>query len=63
MNYDSVLYRAKVSDSTTAVGSSAAWFKISEMGMPSSNPDYWATGESETFALKLALSIRYRGLE
>jgi len=37
------IYMAKVSDSTTAVGSSAAWFKVSEMGMPSSNPDYWAT--------------------
>ncbi|KZT43360.1 hypothetical protein SISSUDRAFT_1057764 [Sistotremastrum suecicum HHB10207 ss-3] len=37
------IYLAKVSDATSAVGSSAAWFKISEMGLPSSNPDYWAT--------------------
>ncbi|RPD54907.1 glycoside hydrolase family 61 protein [Lentinus tigrinus ALCF2SS1-7] len=37
------VYMAKVSDATTAVGSSAAWFKVSEMGLPSSNPDYWAT--------------------
>lgn len=34
---------AKVTDATTAVGSSASWFKINEMGLPSSNPDYWAT--------------------
>ncbi|KAH7913109.1 glycoside hydrolase family 61 protein [Hygrophoropsis aurantiaca] len=37
------VYMAKVSDATTAVGSSAAWFKVSEMGLPSDNPDYWAT--------------------
>ncbi|KAI0043673.1 carbohydrate-binding module family 1 protein [Auriscalpium vulgare] len=37
------IYLAKVSDATTAVGSSAGWFKISEMGLPSSDPDYWAT--------------------
>jgi len=37
------IYLAKVSDSSTAVGSSSSWFKISEMGLPSSNPDYWAT--------------------
>ncbi|KAI5120061.1 hypothetical protein M0805_007811 [Coniferiporia weirii] len=36
-------YMAKVSDATTAVGSSAGWFKISEMGLPSNNPEYWAT--------------------
>ena len=40
------IYMAKVDDATTAVGSSAAWFKVSEMGMPSNNPDYWATGKS-----------------
>ena len=36
-------YMAKVDDATTAVGSSASWFKISEMGLPSNNPEYWAT--------------------
>lgn len=34
---------AKVSDALSAVGSEAAWFKISEMGLPSSSPDYWGT--------------------
>ena len=34
---------AKVDDATTAVGSSANWFKVDEMGMPSNNPDFWAT--------------------
>ena len=34
---------AKVDDATSAVGSSASWFKVDEMGLPSSNPDYWAT--------------------
>ncbi|KZT43365.1 hypothetical protein SISSUDRAFT_1057768 [Sistotremastrum suecicum HHB10207 ss-3] len=37
------IYLAKVADASSAVGSSAAWFKISEMGLPSSDPDYWAT--------------------
>ncbi|KAI0641488.1 glycoside hydrolase family 61 protein [Trametes meyenii] len=37
------IYMAKVSDATSAVGSSAQWFKVSEMGLPSNNPDYWAT--------------------
>ncbi len=39
------IYMAKVDDATSAVGSSAKWFKAAEMGMPSNNPDYWATGE------------------
>ena len=38
---------AKVEDATTAVGSSAAWFKVSEIGIPSNNPDYWGTGTFE----------------
>ncbi|KAL1948857.1 hypothetical protein VTO73DRAFT_10663 [Trametes versicolor] len=37
------IYMAKVDDATSAVGSSAKWFKAAEMGMPSNNPDYWAT--------------------
>ncbi|GJJ15529.1 hypothetical protein Clacol_009807 [Clathrus columnatus] len=37
------VYMAKVANASTAVGSAAAWFKIDEMGLPSSNPDYWAT--------------------
>lgn len=32
-----------MSNAATAVGSSASWFKINEMGLVSSNPDYWAT--------------------
>ena len=39
------IYMAKVDDATSAVGSDADWFKVDEMGLPSSNPDYWATGE------------------
>ena len=39
------IYMAKVDDATTAVGSSASWFKVSDMGLPSNSPDYWATGE------------------
>lgn len=38
-----LIYMAKVTDATSAVGSSASWFKISEMGLPSNNPEYWAT--------------------
>ncbi|KAF9002886.1 glycoside hydrolase family 61 protein H [Cyathus striatus] len=37
------IYMAAVSDATSAVGSSSNWFKISEMGLVSSNPDYWAS--------------------
>ena len=36
------MYLSKVDDATTAVGSSAGWFKIDEMGLASNNPDYWA---------------------
>lgn len=36
-------YMAKVDDATTAVGASANWFKIAEMGLPSNSPEYWAT--------------------
>jgi cellulase len=38
-----IVYMAKVSNATTAVGSSASWFKVSEIGLPSSAPDYWGT--------------------
>ena len=34
---------AKVDDARTTVGSSAKWFKVAEMGLPSSSPDYWGT--------------------
>ncbi|KAJ3742536.1 glycosyl hydrolase family 61-domain-containing protein [Lentinula detonsa] len=37
------IYLASVEDATTADGSSASWFKISEIGLPSDNPDYWGT--------------------
>lgn len=43
---------AKVSDATTAVGSDADWFKVQEIGLPSSSPDYWGTGEYSPHALK-----------
>ncbi|KAL0961419.1 hypothetical protein HGRIS_006365 [Hohenbuehelia grisea] len=36
-----IMYLAKVSDARTAVGSSASWFKINEMGLVSNNPDYF----------------------
>ncbi|KAJ3868267.1 glycosyl hydrolase family 61-domain-containing protein [Lentinula novae-zelandiae] len=37
------IYLAPVDDATTADGPSASWFKISEIGLPSDNPDYWGT--------------------
>ena len=40
----SQVYMAKVDDATKAVGSDASWFKVAEIGLPSSNPDYWGTG-------------------
>ncbi|KAL0959876.1 hypothetical protein HGRIS_011545 [Hohenbuehelia grisea] len=36
-----IIYLAKVSDAKTAVGSSAKWFKVSQMGLVSNNPDYF----------------------
>ncbi len=33
---------AAVNDATTAVASSANWFKVSESGLVSNSPDYWA---------------------
>lgn len=41
LNYLQV-YMAAVSDARTAVGSSANWFKVSEGGLVSRNPAYWA---------------------
>ncbi|KAK7676808.1 hypothetical protein QCA50_020214 [Cerrena zonata] len=38
-----IIYMAKVDDATSAVGSDASWFKVAEIGLPSSNPDYWGT--------------------
>ncbi|KAI8974883.1 glycosyl hydrolase family 61-domain-containing protein [Trametes punicea] len=38
-----IVYMAKVDDALTAVGSSANWFKVAEIGLPSNNPDYWGT--------------------
>ena len=37
------VYMAKVDDAASADGSSAGWFKVDEMGLPSNNPEYWAT--------------------
>ncbi|KAI0033486.1 glycoside hydrolase family 61 protein H [Vararia minispora EC-137] len=37
------VWLAAVPNALSAVGSSSAWFKIAEMGMPSDSPDYWAT--------------------
>lgn len=34
---------AAVTDATTAVGADANWFKVSEMGMVSNNPDYFGS--------------------
>lgn len=36
------IYMASVSDAKTAVASSAGWFKVSQSGLVSDNPDYWA---------------------
>lgn len=43
---------AKVDDATSAVGYEQSWFKIEDMGMPSNNPDYWATGKCIEFREK-----------
>ncbi|KZV93254.1 hypothetical protein EXIGLDRAFT_674276 [Exidia glandulosa HHB12029] len=37
-----MIYLAKVSNAATAVGASSNWFKISEGGLMSNNPDYFA---------------------
>ncbi|KAF8988416.1 glycosyl hydrolase family 61-domain-containing protein, partial [Cyathus striatus] len=36
------VYMSKVADAKTAVGSSSDWFKVSESGLVSNNPVYWA---------------------
>jgi len=38
-----LVYMAKVSNATTAVGYESSWFKVAEMGLPSNNPEYWGT--------------------
>lgn len=37
------VYMAGVDDATTAVGANADWFKVSEMGLVSNNPDYFGS--------------------
>ena len=37
------VYMAKVDDASTDPGYDAGWFKVSEMGLPSNNPEYWAS--------------------
>ncbi|KAH8828785.1 glycosyl hydrolase family 61-domain-containing protein [Flagelloscypha sp. PMI_526] len=36
-----IIYMAKVTNASTAVGSTAGWFKINQAGLVSSNPDYF----------------------
>lgn len=36
---------AAVSDATTAVGADADWFKVSQMGLVSNDPDYFGSRE------------------
>lgn len=38
---------AAVTDAKTAVGSAANWFKVSELGLVSNNPDYFGSRESD----------------
>ncbi len=54
---------AKVDDATSAVGYEQSWFKIEDMGMPSNNPDYWATGKRINFRKKkwnLIIDVNYK---
>lgn len=61
------IYLSKVTNATTAVGSSSAWFKVSELGLTSSNPDYWGTGmscaSSHADDTELTFFFLCRGLE
>ncbi|EJD52178.1 hypothetical protein AURDEDRAFT_199593 [Auricularia subglabra TFB-10046 SS5] len=38
-----MVYLAKVANASTATPAGQKWFKVAEAGLPSSNPDYWAT--------------------
>ncbi|KAF4583327.1 hypothetical protein EYR38_002076 [Pleurotus pulmonarius] len=38
-----ILSMAKVADASTAVGSSASWFKVHQMGLVSNNPQYFGS--------------------
>ena len=37
-----IVYMGAVSDATSASASSVGWFKVSELGLVSNNPNYWA---------------------
>lgn len=53
------IYLANVDDATTADGASAGWFKVSEMGLPSNNPEYWVCPEQvSTYTVKLIQGTR-----
>lgn len=59
------VYMAAVSDAKTAVGSSAGWFKVSELGLVSSNPDYFGSREQNAYIVSCftVSDITYRGSE
>ena len=38
-----LVYMAQVDNALTAVGYEQNWFKVAEIGLPSNNPEYWAT--------------------
>jgi cellulase len=48
----------KVSNATTAVGSSVGWFKVYESGLVSDNADYWATEVMNVRLASFALVVR-----
>lgn len=50
---------AQVTDATTADGASAGWFKVSENGLPSNNPEYWETEVLNVCNVHLPISITF----
>jgi len=48
------VYMAKVDNAATASGTSAGWFKVSEGGLMSNNPNWWAVQTLNVCLLRLS---------
>ena len=51
-------YMAKVSDAASDPGYDAGWFKVSEMGLPSNNPEYWVSARPQLTHALVDVQIR-----
>lgn len=52
------IYMAQVDDAASDPGYDAGWFKVSEMGLPSNNPEYWVSRLTFCNAIQIEHDVR-----